>query len=345
MEKIRRAGVPLAEYAGVKPLYGIKTGLNEAFLIDTATRDRLVREDPRSAEIIKPYLRGQDIKRWVPEWRGLWMIFARRGIDIDAYPAVKRHLEQFREQLEPKPRDRTGDRWPGRKPGAYKWYEIQDSVDYWEHFERPKIVTQDLATYSWFCFDSSGSFPVNTCYVWPTADLYLLGWLCSPLAWWVMHRSLQHAINDTLRMFREQVETLPIAPPTDAAREETEPAVGRLIESARSVQEARRATLDWLRMEFAVASPGQKLEEFAALDAFIEEVRKRRPRSAGRLGPGALADLRRGYAEQAGPVRAMRTEAAALERRLSELVNAAYGLTPEEEALLWATAPPRMPRF
>ncbi len=70
MAKIRENGVPLAEYAGVKPLYGIKTGLNEAFLIDTPTKERLVREDPRSAEVIKPYLRGQDIKRWSPEWRG-----------------------------------------------------------------------------------------------------------------------------------------------------------------------------------------------------------------------------------------------------------------------------------
>ena len=63
MEKIRHNGVPLAEFAGVKPLYGIKTGLNEAFLLDTPTKDRLVREDPDSAGIIKPYLRGQDIKR------------------------------------------------------------------------------------------------------------------------------------------------------------------------------------------------------------------------------------------------------------------------------------------
>jgi len=94
------------------------------FLIDTPTKEQLVREDPRSAEIIKPYLRGQDIKRWSPEWKGLWMIFALRGTDIDAYPAIKRHLEQFREHLEPRRRDWGGGRWPGRKPGAYEWYEI-----------------------------------------------------------------------------------------------------------------------------------------------------------------------------------------------------------------------------
>ena len=95
----------MTEFAGVKPYYGIKTGLNEAFLIDTPTRDALVKSDPSSAEIIKPYLRGQDIHRWVPEWAGLWMIFARRGIDIESYPAILRHLEKYREQLEPKPGD------------------------------------------------------------------------------------------------------------------------------------------------------------------------------------------------------------------------------------------------
>ena len=93
--------------------------------------------------------------------------------------------------------------------------------------------------------------------------------------------------------------------------------------------------------------PGQKLEDFASLagDAFVEEVRKRRPKSEGRLTPAALKDLRAGYEEQATPVREDRAEAATLEWRLSDLVNRAYGLTPEEVDLLWSTAPPRMPKF
>ncbi len=93
--------------------------------------------------------------------------------------------------------------------------------------------------------------------------------------------------------------------------------------------------------------PGQKLEDFAALDAdaFVEEVRKRRPKSEGRLTPAAFRDLRSGYTEMATPVREERAEAAALERRLSDLVNRAYGLRPEEVDLLWSTAPPRTPEF
>lgn len=115
MEKIRRAGTPLAEYAGVKPYRGVLTGFNEAFLVDHATKERLCKEDPSSKELMKKFLRGQDIARWSPEWAGLWMIFSRRGTDIDRYPAIKRHLETFRAQLEPRPKDWQKGEWPGRK--------------------------------------------------------------------------------------------------------------------------------------------------------------------------------------------------------------------------------------
>ena len=112
------------------------------------------------------------------------------------------------------------------------------------------------------------------------------------------------------------IQGIPIASPTDEARDEAEEAVGRLISLARSGQEARRDTLDWLRVEFGVEKPGQKLQDFSALgpDAFVDEVRKRRPKGEGRLTPGALRDLRAGYEERAGPVREARAEAAGLER-------------------------------
>jgi hypothetical protein len=154
-------------------------------------------------------------------------------------------------------------------------------------------------------------------------------------------------IGDTLTPLGVLMEKLPIAPPTDEVRAEAEGAVERLISLSRSGQESRRDMLDWLKTEFGIQKPGQKLQDFAALDAdaFVEEVRKRRPRSEGRLTPAALKDLRSGYTETATPVREQHAEAAVLERRLSDLVNQAYGLTPEEIDLLWSTAPPRMPEF
>jgi hypothetical protein len=165
--------------------------------------------------------------------------------------------------------------------------------------------------------------------------------------WAYMWRNVIHGKDEVLRLKNIYTETLPIAPPTDEIRVEAEQVVERLISLTRSGQQARRDMLDWLRTEFGVERPGQRLEDFASLDAdaFVEEVRKRRPKSEGRLSPGALKELRAGYSEMATPVREGRNEAATLERRLSDLVNEAYGLTPEEVDLLWSTAPPRMPRF
>lgn len=128
-------------------------------------------------------------------------------------------------------------------------------------------------------------------------------------------------------------------------RREVEPAVEWLIAITRANQAARRDTLDWLRTEFGVEVAGQKLEAFAMLDeaAFVEEVRKRRPKAAGKLTPAALRAQRDGYVEQATPVQQRQAQALRLERRLADLVNQPYGLTPEEVDLLWRTAPPRMP--
>jgi hypothetical protein len=81
IEKIKKGGIPLEEYAGVEPFYGIKTAYNEAFLIDNATRDAIVAKDPGVSEVIKPYLRGQDIGRWAPHWAGLWMIVLKSSTD------------------------------------------------------------------------------------------------------------------------------------------------------------------------------------------------------------------------------------------------------------------------
>ncbi len=142
MAKIRARGVPLLEYAGVKPYYGIKTGLNEAFLVDTATRDRLVAEDGRSAEILKPYLRGQDVRRWRAEWVGLWMILLKSSDDHQwpwsslagaeaenafaaSFPALHGHLSGWRERLV--------ERWD---QGCF-WWELR-KCSYYAAFSQAK---------------------------------------------------------------------------------------------------------------------------------------------------------------------------------------------------------------
>lgn len=100
-EKIERLGQPLKEF-GIKIYRGVLTGLNEAFIIDGLKRDELIREDPKSTEIIKPVLRGRDIKRYGYDWKGLYVIttFPSLHINIDHYPAVKKYLKTFGKRLQ-----------------------------------------------------------------------------------------------------------------------------------------------------------------------------------------------------------------------------------------------------
>jgi TaqI-like C-terminal specificity domain/Eco57I restriction-modification methylase len=347
MQKIKSVGIPLKDYSGVKPYRGILTGFNEAFLINNDTRNRLMKADPNCAEIIKPYLRGQDVRRWFSTWQGIWMIFCRRGIDIDRYPAIKAYLEQYRQQLEPRPKDwdinKQGN-WHGRKPGNYHWYEIQDAVDYWRLFGSPKIIWKDLSTYSEFCIDNTNVFTNDLCFILPSNDQWLLSVLNSPLMWYYLFRTTIHGVNETLRLKNIYTESLPIAQPTDEIRSQVEPIATRLIEITKTIQEASREVLDWLQVEQSIDKLGQKLDDFASLDCdqFVQEVKIRKPKGSG-LNPKALKELREVYNDYAPHIQTRRAEALSLETRLSDLVNQAYRLTPEEIDLMWKTAPPRMP--
>lgn len=348
LSKIKANGVPLTEYAGVKPLYGIKTGFNEAFLIDTATKERLIAEDGRAAEIIKPYLRGQDVDRWLPDWAGLWMIFTRRGVDIQNYPSVLRHLERYRGSLEPKPVDwrpsNKDDKWAGRKEGRYAWYEIQDSVDYWPRFEEPKIIWQVIQFYPKYAIDLSGRFGNDKTFILPTADPIIVATLNSPAMWWYNWRHLTHLKDEALSPMGYRMEVVPIPPINGDDRGRAEDSTGALLNSTAAIRAADHALSDWLAHEIGLAKLPAALTEASRLDSdgFVAAVRAALPKRAG-ITPTRLAQLRAAFADTAEPARAARAAALGDERTLSDVVNRAYGLTREDVALMWRTAPPRMP--
>ena len=187
LEKLRSAGKPLREYVQGQFYYGIKTGLNEAFVVDQATRNQLIAEHPSSAVVLKPFLRGRDVKRWQVNYQDLWLIFIRRGNDIDNYPAIKKHLSQYRKRLEPEPKDwPLNEPWSGRKAGAYKWYEIQDNIAYWQEFEQPQIVWGNLAQYPKFAFAEAGFYLSAPATMMVSDSKYLLGIMNSRITrYWV----------------------------------------------------------------------------------------------------------------------------------------------------------------
>ncbi|OPZ35004.1 MAG: Type IIS restriction enzyme Eco57I [Spirochaetes bacterium ADurb.BinA120] len=187
-EKIKKMGIPLGEYVKGNIFYGIKTGFNEAFVIDKATRDRLIKEDKKSTEIIKPFVVGDDIRKYQINFKDRYLIFTRRGTKINDYPAIEKYLLQFKDRLMPKPKGWKGKEWNGRKPGSYKWYEIQDTVEYFKELDKTKIIWPEIAKESRFSIDNECLYLNKTCFFSPNTDIYLLGVLNSKLIWYYLKK-------------------------------------------------------------------------------------------------------------------------------------------------------------
>ncbi len=168
LNKIRESSITLTEYCDGQIQYGIKTGFNEAFIIDAATRDYLVDEDPRSAEIIKPCVVGDDIRKYEIQFRERYLIWTYIGVPIEQYPAVLNHLKQFQEQLEK--RQDQGDHW----------WELR-SCSYYDDFEKPKIVYPIIAKEPRFSLDLDDYFVNDKCFIIPQHDWYFLALLNSYL--------------------------------------------------------------------------------------------------------------------------------------------------------------------
>jgi hypothetical protein len=173
LNKIRENSTTLTRYCEGEIRRGATTGFNNAFIINAETRDYLIAEDPRSAEIIKPCVVGDDIRKYEIQFRERYLIWTYIGVPIEQYPAVFNHLQQFQERLE------------RRQDQGEHWWELR-SCSYYDDFEKPKIVYPDIGMNCRFCFDESGLFLTNTAYLIPTSDLYLLALLNSHLTFYYL---------------------------------------------------------------------------------------------------------------------------------------------------------------
>ena len=190
--KIEAVGTPLKDW-DIQINYGIKTGYNDAFIISTEKRDEILancstdEERQRTAELIRPILRGRDIKRYGYEWANLWLIatFPSRNYDIDEYPSVRDYLLTFGiEKLEQTGRTHivNGETIKARKKTNNKWFETQDSISYWDDFSKPKIVWGNLNLRASFAMALDNSFVNAPSPMIVPASKYLLGMLNSKIA-------------------------------------------------------------------------------------------------------------------------------------------------------------------
>lgn len=192
LSKLKQKGIPLGEYVQGKIYYGIKTGLNQAFVIDAETRDRLIAEEPKSEEVIKPFLAGRDVKRYQPLKTNSYLLYipwhfplqddpsiqgASQKAEIEfknQYPAIYKHLQNFKRDLSTRNQTETGVR--------YEWYALQRfGSQYYKEFDQPKIIYPNILKKPEFTFDTNLHYANQKCFIIPLNDHFLLGILNSKL--------------------------------------------------------------------------------------------------------------------------------------------------------------------
>ncbi len=203
MNKMETLGTPMKEW-DITINYGIKTGYNKAFIIDDATRQTLIDEDPNSAEIIKPVLRGRDIKRYKAKWAGLWLIDIHNGynkvpaINIDDYPRIKTHLDKFYPHLKK------------RQDQGKTLYNLR-SCAYYEDFAKEKLFWMDMSGNGRFAYSKTEIYCRNDGYMIVGNSLkYLCTVLNSNLVYYFMKQTATTLGNHAFRWIKVFVETIPI---------------------------------------------------------------------------------------------------------------------------------------
>ena len=325
--KIRGGRSTLKEVYG-SPLRGVVTGLNEAFVIDTPTRDRLCAQDPRSAELLRAFLEGRDLKRWRAEPRGLWLIYIPKNrVRIDDYPAIRDWLLPFKERLE-------------KRATKQEWFELQQAQEaYVPAFEGPKIIYGHFQDTRSFSVGETSSYVNNKVYFVPTGDRALLGLLNSKVLWMDFASRGTAVRNGWREAMAQYIEPLPIPEMTDEQRE----AVAALAQDAQAAAERR------LALQLAVARrlpdlcppgrtpkiPGRLAEwwELPDFAAFRAEVKKT---FRADIPLAERSDWEDWLDRDRREITRLTAEIAQVEARIDALVYELFDLTNEEIALLEA---------
>jgi hypothetical protein len=226
--------------------------------------------------------------------------------------------------------------------GRY-WWELRP-CSYYAAFDAPKTLYVDIAWSPSFLVDRRGRFTNNTCYFLPSAAPDVAASLNAPIGWWFAWRKAQHGKDEALRFFTSFMETYPVAPFEEHARTEVNELVEQSSSLAEQVQVADQNVAEWLKVEFELKAlrPNLMSASLLGADQFLAAVRDVLPKKR-KLSAARVAELKREFGATVDPARKLRAEIFATERRLSDLVNQAYGLTHVEVELMWRTAPPRMP--
>jgi hypothetical protein len=257
LHKIKSVGTVFADYVSGEIYRGVLTGLNKAFVIDEKTKKTLTKEDPKSEEIIKPFLEGKDVKRYQYLTSKQYLILIKNGqtrqlfgevLEDEAFemlnkkhPAIARHLKHFEEEAK------------SRFDQGQYWWELRP-CDYYDKFERFKIVYPNICKQPEFTLDEEGIYTNQKCFIIPRADKYLLGILNSSLTFFLFRNILPKLRGDFYEPSYVYFKDFPIASANDSERKEIASLVDKIL-----AQKKKDPTVDISALESEIDRAVYKL--------------------------------------------------------------------------------------
>jgi REP element-mobilizing transposase RayT len=328
--KIDIAGISLKEW-GISINFGIKTGFNEAFLIDNIIRDEIISKDKNSQKLIKPLLRGRDIQRFFPEFSNTFLIatFPSLNLNIDEYPGIKEYLLSYGKRL-----DQSGEKG-SRKRTNNKWFETQDSIAYYQDFETELLIWKRIGSIlrfsigKYYCLDS-------TCIIKSDHNKYFACILNSKMGHYLLKDSPKTGTGDLL-VSVQAIE--PIKIPQIQNETKFNDYADKMQTLYEKKYKCNHSFINHLQRLFLIEKFSNKLSEWFNLDfdLFFKELEKHRKISANgnniefkKLSLSEQSEWLQYFEEQKQKVSEIQTQIDQTDCEIDQMVYELYGLTEEE---------------
>ena len=292
LDKLASNTIPLGQFVTDQIFYGLKTGFNEAFIVDNDTKEKICKVEAKGVEVFKPLLIGKEISPYLTKWEGLWVIVIpsgwtnkhRDGIDPEIFiqqtlPTIYEHLKSVQKLF-------TSGEAKTKKKGLYDrddqgdyWWELRPCV-YYKSFEYSKIVWGNLATHASFAYDTKGYFVNNPgCFI-PTNEKWLLSLLNSSVATFFLRNTAIERQGGFIEQKPVYVKQIPIPGVSDEIRNILTEKVEMLLDLHLKKRELQKQALEVLKAEYKLPKVTQKLEKFLDLgwNEFLEELEKQKVR-------------------------------------------------------------------
>lgn len=304
--------------------YGIKTGYNEAFIISKETRNQLIDEDTKSRDVIKPFISGKDIKPWQINYNDKYVLYIPWKFPIDDYPAIKKHLLKFKDNLKKRPEV---------KDGRGDWFALSRyASDYVNKFEEDKLIYPEISPKLFFGYDSNKFLTNKTCFI-ITSDTINLKFLSAIVSSKVLNFVFSF-MGSTLEgkrfnLSKSLVEQLPVYPATSEQQKPFIEKSNKMLQLNSDLIEEIKGFKDWLQRTYNIDKFTLKLHKYykLSLDDFLDELKKKKVDTNQRKTQELLKET---FEESVTKINPLLEEIEKTDNEIDQMVYELYGLTEDE---------------